>query len=82
MAASMSPLDLASSLVGSRVVVVLKNEREFDGVLRGFDDFLNMVLDDVCELDGDSAAAPPRRRSILLNGSTVCLLIPQAAAPE
>ena len=30
--------------------VVMKGEREFVGTLRGFDDYVNMVLEDVIEL--------------------------------
>ena len=33
----------------SRIWVVLRGDREFVGTLRGFDDFVNMVLEDVTE---------------------------------
>jgi U6 snRNA-associated Sm-like protein LSm5 len=36
--------------VGSRLWVVMKSEKEFVGTLLGFDDYVNMVLEDVTEM--------------------------------
>jgi len=35
--------------IGSRIWVLMKNDREVVGTLRGFDEFVNMVLDDAIE---------------------------------
>lgn len=36
--------------IGSRITIVTKGDIEFSGILRGFDDYLTMVLEDVTEL--------------------------------
>jgi U6 snRNA-associated Sm-like protein LSm5 len=71
----------------------MKSEKEFVGTLRGFDDYVNIVLDDVTELDysagagagaGAGASSGPRKtklESILLNGNNIAMLVP-GADPE
>ncbi|KAJ8098200.1 putative U6 snRNA-associated Sm-like protein [Lipomyces tetrasporus] len=68
------PLELVDKCVGSRIWVVMKADREFSGTLLGFDDFVNMVLEDVTEYDnlGNQTHLP----KILLNGNNICMLIP------
>ncbi|KAJ1557364.1 RNA-binding protein lsm5, partial [Nowakowskiella sp. JEL0078] len=41
--------ELIDKCIGSRIWVLLKGDKEFSGTLRGFDDFVNMVLEDVTE---------------------------------
>lgn len=36
--------------IGSRLWVILKSDKEIVGTLLGFDDYVNMVLEDVTEL--------------------------------
>ncbi|KAI8607716.1 hypothetical protein BC830DRAFT_1157986 [Chytriomyces sp. MP71] len=43
------PLELVDRCIGSRIWVVMKSEKEFVGTLLGFDDYVNMVLEDVTE---------------------------------
>ncbi|CCJ28305.1 hypothetical protein PMAC_000545 [Pneumocystis sp. 'macacae'] len=43
------PLELVDKCVGSRIWVVMKGDTEFSGILLGFDDYVNMVLQDVTE---------------------------------
>lgn len=45
---------------------------EFSGTLLGFDDYVNMVLEDVTEFDysGENTKLP----KILLNGNNVCMV--------
>ena len=69
--------ELLDTAVGSSVWVVMKNDKEFVGTLRGFDDYVNMVLEDVTEYD----ATPDGKKGIhldeiLLNGNNVTFLIP------
>ena len=40
----------------------------------GFDDFVNMVLEDVTEYQPDGTKVP--RKKILLNGNSICMLVP------
>jgi U6 snRNA-associated Sm-like protein LSm5 len=35
--------------IGSRIHIVMKGDKEIVGLLRGFDDYVNMVLEDVTE---------------------------------
>lgn len=53
----------------------MKNDKEIVGTLLGFDDFVNMLLEDVTE----SEATPEGRRvtkldMILLNGSNITMV--------
>lgn len=46
----MESTELIDRCIGSKIWVIMKNDREFSGTLLGFDDFVNMVLEDVTEL--------------------------------
>ena len=75
----------------------MKNDKEFVGTLRGFDDYVNIVLDDVTEIEnsnstGDnttsssSSSTTTTRKinkldSILLNGNNIAMLVP-GSSPE
>ena len=43
--------ELIDKCIGSKCWIIMKNEKEFVGTLRGFDDYVNMVLDDVVEYE-------------------------------
>ena len=69
------PSELIDKCVGSRVWVLMKGDRELVGTLRGFDVFVNMVLDDVVESRGDGGEEV-KMDTILLNGNNVAALVP------
>jgi len=76
-------IQLIDRCIGSRIWVVMKNEHEFTGTLLGFDDFVNMVLDDVTEYE----MTPKGRKATklaqtLLNGNNICMLVPGSDGPE
>ncbi|KAK0478253.1 LSM domain-containing protein [Armillaria novae-zelandiae] len=76
-------LPLGPSCIGSRIWVIMKSDREFSGILLGFDDFVNMVLEDVTEYE----ATPQGKKKThlaqtLLNGNNICMLIPGSSGPE
>lgn len=78
------PLELVDKCIGSPVWIVMSNDQEFSGTLLGFDDFVNVVLQDATEY---SASSPPQKLSkVLLHGRNVTMLIPGAvdgpAAPR
>lgn len=50
MAAQLLPLELIDKCIGSKIHVVMKSDKEIVGTLRGFDDYVNMVLENVTEL--------------------------------
>uniref|UniRef100_A0A9J8C595 U6 snRNA-associated Sm-like protein LSm5 n=2 Tax=Cyprinus carpio TaxID=7962 RepID=A0A9J8C595_CYPCA len=74
---------LVDKCIGSRIHIVMKNDKEIVGTLLGFDDFVNMVLEDVTEFE----ITPEGRRitkldQILLNGNNITMLIPGGEGPE
>ena len=40
--------ELVDKAIGSRLHIIMKNDKEIVGTLLGFDDFVNMVLEDFC----------------------------------
>eukprot|EP00662_Eupelagonemidae_sp_cell21_P023990 gene23990-2733_t len=66
MAGVFMPLELVDKCVGSRVWCILKSEKEIVGLLKGFDPFLNLVLEDVVEYDiGASHGVGRGRRAVM-----------------
>ncbi|TRY61627.1 hypothetical protein TCAL_13150 [Tigriopus californicus] len=77
------PLELVDKAIGSRIHIIMKNDKEIVGTLLGFDDFVNMVLEDVTEFE----STPEGRRvtkldQILLNGNHITMLVPGGEGPE
>ncbi|KAB8304977.1 hypothetical protein EYC80_004290 [Monilinia laxa] len=79
MASQLLPLELIDKCVGSKIWVVMKGDKEFTGTLTGFDDYVNMVLEDVIEFDysGNQTKLP----KILLNGNGIAMLVPGGEGP-
>ncbi|KAF3122195.1 RNA-binding protein lsm5 [Orbilia oligospora] len=71
MTSQILPLELVDKCVGSKIWVVMKSEKEFSGTLVGFDDYVNMVLEDVTEYD---AGEQIKLKKILLNGNNICMV--------
>uniref|UniRef100_A0A914H1K7 U6 snRNA-associated Sm-like protein LSm5 n=1 Tax=Globodera rostochiensis TaxID=31243 RepID=A0A914H1K7_GLORO len=77
------PLELIDKCVGSKIWVIMKNEKEIVGTLVGFDDYVNMVMEDVVEYE----RTPEGKRvtkldTILLNGNHITMLVPGGEGPE
>ncbi|CAH3167177.1 unnamed protein product, partial [Porites evermanni] len=69
--------ELIDKCIGSRIHIVMKSDKEIVGVLLGFDDYVNIVLEDVMVFEN----TPEGRRmtkldQILLNGNNITMLIP------
>ncbi|KAJ4423517.1 RNA-binding protein lsm5 [Gnomoniopsis sp. IMI 355080] len=79
MASQVQPLELVDKCVGSRIWVIMKGDREFSGTLLGFDDYVNIVLEDVTEFD--YAGNTNKLSKILLNGNNITMLIPGGEGP-
>ena len=67
--------ELVDKAIGSRMHIIMKNDKEIVGTLLGFDDFVNMVLEDVTEFE----STPEGRRitkldQILLNGNNITMV--------
>ncbi len=74
-ASTLLPLELVDKAIGSRIHIIMKNDKEIVGTLLGFDDFVNMVLEDVTEFE----STPEGRRvtkldQILLNGNNITMV--------
>ena len=68
-------VELVDKCIGSRIHIIMKNDKEIVGTLLGFDDFVNMVLEDVMEFE----TTPEGRRvtkldQILLNGNNITMV--------
>lgn len=71
------PSELIDRCIGSRIWVVMKGDKEIIGTLKGFDVYVNMVLEDVTEIE----ITPEGKRvtkldQILLNGNNIAILVP------
>ncbi|CDR47699.1 CYFA0S36e00562g1_1 [Cyberlindnera fabianii] len=73
------PLELVDKCIGSRVWVLMSSEKEFTGTLVGFDDFVNMVLEDVTEYD---EGVKTERKKILLSGNHITMIVPGGEGPQ
>ena len=83
MASKLLPLELIDKCIGSRLWIIMKGDKELVGILRGFDDYVNMVLEDVTEITiTPNGKKISKLDSILLNGRNVCLLVPGGAPQE
>ncbi|GBF92751.1 U6 snRNA-associated Sm [Raphidocelis subcapitata] len=76
------PSELIDRCIGSRIWVIMKGDKEIVGTLRGFDVYVNMVLEDVSEIEVTPAGrVVTKLDTILLNGNNIALLVP-GGAPE
>ncbi|KAK6201480.1 uncharacterized protein RJT21DRAFT_85016 [Scheffersomyces amazonensis] len=69
------PLEIIDKSIGQYIHVLMTGNKEFKGKLVGFDDFVNMVLEDVTEIDNDGPSSTPIKQ-LLLNGAHVAMIIP------
>jgi len=83
MASQIYPLELIDRCVGSRIWVITRLDREYTGVLLGFDDYVNLVLEDVMEYENTpQGIRKTKLYSTLINGNNVCMLVPGSDGPE
>ena len=60
--------------MNKKVILLLKDSRLLAGTLVGFDDYLNMVLEDTEETNGDNVK---RLGTVILRGNNVVSISPQ-----
>ena len=77
-ASQILPSELIDRCVGSPIWVIMKSQTELTGTLRGFDVYVNMVLDDVTEFErlADGQVRTNKMEQILLNGNNIAALVP------
>jgi len=78
------PLELIDRTIGSKIHVIMKDDKEIVGTLCGFDSFVNMVLENVTEYQVHPIYGPQENQldQILLNGTNVCMLVPNSDGPK
>jgi len=76
------PLELVDKCIGSRIHIIMKNDKEVVGTLLGFDGYVNMVLEDVVEYESTSEGRRVTKLDqILLNGNNITMLVPGGGGP-
>ncbi|EPQ32268.1 uncharacterized protein PFL1_00465 [Pseudozyma flocculosa PF-1] len=82
-ASTILPLELIDRCIGSSIWVIMKTDREFSGTLLGFDDYVNMVLEDVTEYETTTEGRKKTKLGqTLLNGNNICMLVPGSEGPD
>jgi small nuclear ribonucleoprotein len=69
------PLDSLNQSRDKRVIVELKNGKQFIGILRAFDIHINAVLDEVEE--HENGEIKRKLGTVFLRGDTIILISPQ-----
>ena len=67
------PLSLLEKSMNKKVILLLKDSRLLVGTLVGFDDYLNMVLEDTEETNGENVK---RLGVVILRGNNVVSISP------
>jgi len=83
--AAILPLALVEKCIGARMWIIMRGNTEFVGTLKGFDDYVNIVLEDVIEYQYDTdgnRSSTQLEGSILLNGNAVTFLVPGGSPDE
>ncbi len=70
-----APLALLEASVGSEVWIIMRGDRELRGILAGYDDYVNVVLEEVREYDA-SGSVVDSCPSMLLNGNNIVGISP------
>ncbi|CAG9333321.1 LSM5 [Blepharisma stoltei] len=74
---SILPLKMLDKCIGQKVWLILRDDREFCGVLKGHDEYFNMVLQEVKEYElVENQRILTTRHSILLNGANILMIVP------
>lgn len=69
------PLDALNKARGKKVIVELKNQKQFRGILVAFDIHINTVLDNAEEyVDGDLKR---KLGNLFIRGDTITMISPQ-----
>ncbi|HDS58944.1 MAG TPA: small nuclear ribonucleoprotein [Thermoplasmatales archaeon] len=71
----MKPLEMIHDSIGKRVIVQLRGEREYRGVLEGYDHpHLNLILKDAEELQGEEKLRDLPR--VIVRGDNIIYVSP------
>jgi len=73
------PLEVMDKCIGRKMWVIMKENKEFYGTLIGFDEFMNMQMEDCKEfsvIENNKRKVVSTLDSMLLNGTHVCMMVP------
>ena len=73
---SQKPLDLLSKSLDQRVLIKLKGSRELRGKLRGFDQHMNLVLENAEEVTYGEEEKVKSLGTIIVRGDNVIIISP------
>ncbi|MFQ6012540.1 MAG: LSM domain-containing protein [Thermoplasmata archaeon] len=68
------PLQILEKSLNTRISLLLKDNRVLVGTLIGYDDYMNMVLEDTEETQGEQVR---RVGTVVLRGNNVVTIAPQ-----
>ncbi len=68
------PLALLEKSIDKRISLLLKDNRTLEGKLTGYDDYMNMVLEDTAERTSDNQER--RLGTVILRGNNVVSISP------
>lgn len=66
------PMEMLDKLMNSRVSIVLKDGRIVEGKLTGYDAYMNMVIDEAEEKDGENVK---RLGKVVLRGNSITSIL-------
>ena len=72
---SQLPLTVLEKSLQKRVVILLKDQRALEGKLTGYDDHMNLVLEETDEMNGETRVR--RLGVVVLRGSNVVTIAPK-----
>ena len=83
LAEKVNPLALIDAAVGDQLWIIMKGDKELVGTLRGFDNYVNMVLENVTEYEAQPSGKYKKTTmdQILLNGNNIVMLVPGGTGP-
>ena len=74
------PLEIIDKTINQSVWIMLQSNREFTGTLIGFDDFVNVIIEDAIEYinnnNNDSDIVMKHHGRMLLSGNNIAMLVP------
>lgn len=79
------PTELLQRSIGAQVLVELKGRKKIKGRLRGFDQHLNLILEDADEIAVDpetSAETVEEILTVIVRGDNVVIVSPPPTGPQ
>ncbi|RUS91144.1 hypothetical protein EGW08_001057, partial [Elysia chlorotica] len=74
--------ELVDKCIGSRIHIIMKNDKEIVGTLLGFDDFVSILCRTIVFESTPEGRRVTRLDKLLLNGNNITMLVPGGEGPE